>query len=111
MNIDLVLPDIGKLYKYWSGLSEYCHKQLKPEETWKSEKWIIKGYEFLNKVEDYLWKIFANKFLAWLKVKSMPEELKNERLLFLDEKINESELKRRLEIIEPMILFRERLKI
>ena len=53
----LSIPDIGKFHKHWQQLSNYCHRQLEPEITWKSEDWIKKGYNSLNDVESYLWEI------------------------------------------------------
>ena len=35
----LSIPDIGIFHKYWSKLSEYCHRQINPTDTWDSKDW------------------------------------------------------------------------
>jgi hypothetical protein len=100
----LSIPDIGKFNAYWQRLSDYCHRQLKPAETWGSEKWIKKGYRLVSDVENYLYEISVRENFGWLEKTSLMKELSDERERFLNDKsVTEQSLKVRLEIMGPTL--------
>lgn len=99
----LSIPDIGKLQNYWERLSEYCHRQLEPSKTWESSQWIKKGYSRLNEVESYIWQICVSERFGWLQEGSLPNELLKEKDKYMRGELNESQLKRRMELIKPVL--------
>ncbi len=103
----LSIPDLGKLHKFWQCLSEYCHRQLEPPETWEDLEWVKKGYDLLNEVENYLWQICISEHFGWLRENSLPKELLDERGKYLCGEITESQLKTRMEIIKPVLEFKK----
>lgn len=104
--------DIGVMEHYWSALSEYCHRQLKPKSTWKSmgDAWLIKGYKLLNEVENYLWEIMVNYHIGWVQPDTLEPEALQARTEFVNGTITESDLKTRLSLMSPVLeqRFRER---
>lgn len=109
----LSVPDLGVLQKYWTGLSEYCHRQLKPADTWKSmgDKWVADGYDLLLEVENYLFAITSQRKIGWVQVDTLePEELQV-RSDYVEGRIDETSMKSRLELMGPIIRERRRLRI
>jgi hypothetical protein len=106
------VPDIGILEKYWSKLSEYCHRQLQPKATWDSMggKWISEGYALLNDVEKYLWEITVTHQIGWFQVDTLPPEMLTTRRDFVNGKIDSAALVTRVQLMEPVIRQRARRK-
>jgi hypothetical protein len=107
------VPDIGILEKYWSNLSEYCHRQLKPKATWDSlgDAWINTGYQLLNDVENYLWEITVKHQIGWFQVSTLPPEMIRTRKDFIDGKIDERSVLTRIQILEPAVQMRWRRRL
>lgn len=99
----LSIPDVGKLRKYWQRLSDYCHRQLESSETWESPEWVCKGYGLLNEVETYIWELCVTNERGWVTVSSLPQELLDERQQYIMGELTESQLKKRLQIIKPVL--------
>jgi hypothetical protein len=97
--------DIGVLERYWSGLSEYCHRQLKPNATWKSmgNTWLLRGYRLLNEVENYLWEIMVDSRIGWVHTDTLEPETFQARTDFVNGNITESELRTRMALMSPVL--------
>ncbi len=101
----IAIVDIELLEKYWSKLSEYCHRQLKPHETWESmgNQWLINGYKLLNEVETYLWSINVTSHVGWVQPSTMQPEMREALKEFVSGRILQSTLETRLTIMGPII--------
>jgi hypothetical protein len=97
--------DIELLEKQWSKLSEYCHRQLKPYETWKSmgNQWLKNGYKLLNEVENYLWSIMVDSHVGWVQAATMQPEMLDAMNQFVSGSISQSTLESRMSIMGPII--------
>ena len=88
-------------------MSEYCHRQLKTENTWKLEDWIKKGYELLSEVESYLWEISVIEAYGWVSKPSLTSDLQELRESFInDSNMTEQQLEIRMQLIKPALDFR-----
>lgn len=107
MSKRLSIPDMGKFHKYWQNLSNYCHRQLKPETTWESNEWIKKGYDLLKVVESYLWEISIKEEYGWVSKETLTPDLQEERERFInDPSINEGQLAVRMNLMQPALYLR-----
>jgi hypothetical protein len=97
--------DIDQLEKFWSSLSEYCHRQLRPLDTWKSkgDRWQKDGYRLLNEVEQYLWEIMVTSHVGWVQPSTMQPEMLTAFNEFVSGKLSLGALKTRLAIMGPII--------
>lgn len=104
------VPDITVLEKYWTRLSEYCHKQLSPYTTWESQgnHWIHIGYALLKEVENYLWQITISSPLGWFREETLPQDLIPTRTQFIEGSIEENALVTRIKLLEPAVQMRAR---
>lgn len=110
INKSLSVPDIGKFHGFWSKLSEYCHRQLRPSNTWGSEDWIKRGYTLLNKVENYLIKISVEEVYGWVDKSSLVQELQELREDFINKNYSLKSLEIRMNIIKPVLEQRTSMK-
>jgi hypothetical protein len=101
----IAILDIDQLIQYWSRLSEYCHRQLKPNETWQSmgDQWLLDGYALLNEVEKYLWEITITSHVGWVSRADQQPEVRQAYDEFLARKITESDLVTRLRLMTPVL--------
>lgn len=107
INKSLSVPDIGKFHKFWSKLSEYCHRQLKPSKTWDSDKWVKKGYALLNNVENYLIKISVEEKYGWVYKSTLIKDLIDLRDEFInDNTISQKSLEIKMDIMKPVLELR-----
>lgn len=97
--------DIGKMRRFWSKLSEYCHKQLEPKKTWESlgSTWVSHGYQMLNEVESYLWEVMVNSKIGWVSIHSIPPEVAQAGLDYVEGRITESALDTRMDLMAPIL--------
>jgi hypothetical protein len=104
--------DIDLLYNYWQKLSNYCHKQLKPESTWESfgNGWVNKGYELLNEVEDYLFNIMVKNSMGWFNFDDNQDEMKTAQAEYISGKIDDDALNIRIRIMTPILEMRKKSK-
>jgi len=86
------------LHKLWIKLSEFCHRQLEPNETWKSkgERWVKNGYDILIEAEEHLTLLFRTNSHCWLSIDGMKEQYKTLNDEFCASSITEEEMKSRL---------------
>ncbi|MFC1481078.1 hypothetical protein ACFL6E_02400 [Candidatus Neomarinimicrobiota bacterium] len=105
---EMAEPDLRKLSKLWGHLSEYCHGQMLPAETWNSPEWVKKGYALLDEALEYLRALKIEKHFGYMGESSLPTEALDLKKKFIDEEINESALITRLRIMKPIIEARGR---
>lgn len=97
----LSVPDIGKFHKFWQKLSYYCHRKLKPEDTWDSSDWIKKGYELLGEIESYLVEISVEQHYGWISKPTLSHDLQNERENFiLNQEMTEEQLEKKMQLLK-----------
>jgi hypothetical protein len=101
----LSTPDPDRLLRYWSKLSEYCHRQLKPNETWDSlgKRWLRNGYALVNEVEQYLWEITIESHIGWVAASKQQPETQDAYNDFLGGRISEKALVTRLQLMSPVL--------
>lgn len=99
------IVDIERLLRFWGQLSEYCHRQLKPSETWESmgDQWLLDGYAVLNEVETYLWEITVKSHVGWVQPADQQPEARQAYVGFLEGRITEPDLLTRLQIMAPVL--------
>jgi hypothetical protein len=99
------VPNIALMERYWSRLSEYCHRQLMPHETWSSmgNTWLLEGYRLLNEVEKYIWDISVSSRFGWVRPTTMEPEMRQALNDFVQGRITQTTLETRLSIMGPII--------
>jgi len=104
-HIWMATVDIDYLEKLWSKLSDYCHRQLRPHETWKSKGnlWLKKGYKLLNEAEEYLWSIMVTSHVGWVERSTLQPEMRDALDQFVSGEITQATLEARLRIMGPVI--------
>ena len=107
---EISIPDISVLKKYWHGLSDYCHMQIKPTATWESPDWINKSYSLLNEVEKYLWEITVTKHFAFPQLNTWQPEVLDLLDMYVREEIDDAGVRTRLRLMKPVIEARFRNK-
>lgn len=107
---ELSVPDIKILKKYWHGLSDYCHMQIKPDATWESPDWVTKAYLYLNDVENYLWEIKVKNHFGFPQINTWPQEVQDLLDKYVREEIDDAGVKTRLRLMKPVIEARYRYK-
>ena len=101
----ITIVDTAYLNRKWRDLSEYCHMQFHPEETFASNarKFQETGFalirEVLQKFQE--WKVESN--CAILARSSLPEEVRDVYDRFIREEIDAGQAKRMLILMEPML--------
>ena len=102
---EITVVDAAYLNRKWQDLSEYCHMQFRPEETFgsQSRKFQKQGFalirEILHKFNE--WKVESN--CAVLARSSLPEEVRNVYDKFIREDIDAGQAKRMLVLMEPVL--------
>lgn len=104
------IPDITKLKKYWSELSNFCHSQIKPAVSWESDEFIKKGYQLLNDIENYLWSITVQQNFGWVNPKTMHKEAQELRIQFINDVLDIDSVKTRLNLMKPIFELRGKAK-
>jgi hypothetical protein len=102
-NFNLSIPDISILDRYWHKLSDICHFQHKPLETWLASNWISEGYNLLKDIEHYIFELVIKNKKGYVQPSTMPLELQELRNQFISGKVNEEQLKVRLNLMKPVI--------
>ena len=103
LNVDISIPNLGTLKQFWQRLSDYCHKQMLPNETWDSKDYVQNGYQLLNEVEDYFYQHLHERRFGWLRIESIPQEAQDYRLQFINEEITEDRLLTFFNLMRPIL--------
>ena len=102
---EIAIVDTAYLNRKWQDLSEYCHMQFRPEETFgsQSRKFQKQGFALILEVlqKFHEWKVESN--CAVLARSSLPEEVKTVYDKFVREGINTDQAKRMLILAEPAL--------
>jgi len=102
---EITVVDTAYLNRKWQDLSEYCHMQFRPEETFgsQSRKFQKQGFALIREViqKFYEWKVESNS--AILARSSLPEEVRDVYDKFIREEIDTGQAKRMLVLIEPVL--------
>jgi hypothetical protein len=106
---EITIVDTAYLNRKWQDLSEYCHMQFRPAETFGSQgrKFQKQGFvlirEVLQKFHD--WKIESN--CAVLARSSLPAEVRAVYDKFVRKDIDADQAKRMLVLMEPVLQARQ----
>jgi hypothetical protein len=105
--------DVKELERFWNKLSTYCHRQLKPGESWESrgEAWLRQGYILVRDVENYLWDAMVKSRIGWVPVGSLPPEMVQARDDFISGRIDEPTLRTRMRLMAPVLTQRKLLTL
>ena len=102
---EIAVVDTAYLNRKWQALSEYCHMQLRPEETFRSEyrKFQKRGFTLIREVlqKFHEWKVESN--CAVIARSSLPEEVRDVYDRFIREEIDVGQAKRMLVLMEPVL--------
>lgn len=102
---EITVVDTAYLNRKWQDLSEYCHMQFRPEETFgsQSRKFQKQGFALVREVlqKFHEWKVESN--CAVLARSSLPEEVRNVYDKFVREDIDAGQAKRTLVLMEPVL--------
>jgi hypothetical protein len=108
----VVIIDIKYLIRMWHTLSLYCHKQLKPKESFDSpnHQFQKKGFELINDV--------VITFMEWERIgafgiidkESLPPETRGVYEKYINDQIDEGQAKRMLNLMTPVLIARLKLK-
>ncbi len=102
---EITVVDAAYLNRKWQDLSEYCHMQFRPEETFgsQSRKFQKQGFALIREIlhKFHEWKVESN--CAVLARSSLPEEVRNVYDKFIREDIDAGQAKRMLVLMEPVL--------
>lgn len=102
---EITIVDTAYLNRKWQDLSEYCHMQFRPAETFgsKGRKFQKRGFALIREVLQKFceWKIESN--CAVLARSSLPKEVRVVYDKFIREEIDASQAKRMLMLMEPVL--------
>jgi len=106
----VAIIDIGYLIRVWSELSEYCHKQLRPEVSWDSvnREFQENGFRLINEVVNQLRVWESNAVLGIVDKESMPPEVRSVYDKYINDEIDEGQAKRMLDLMGPVLRARQR---
>ncbi len=102
---EITVVDTAYLNRKWQDLSEYCHMQFRPEDTFRSQgrKFQKQGFALLREVlqKFHQWKVGSN--CAVLARSSLHDKVKDIYDKFIGEEIDASEAKRLLVLMESVL--------
>jgi hypothetical protein len=108
---EITIVDTAYLRRKWEELSNYCHKQLAPEESFASpnREFQERGFKLLDEIlarfKDWKWESVC----GIIHKDSMPDEVKEVYDKFVREEITSEETRRMLQIMEPVLSNRLRM--
>ena len=101
----VVIVDIKYLIRVWDALSKYCHKQVRPDESFDSlnREFQEKGFRIIRET--------VNKFMEWESKgavgitgkQSMPSEVRGVYDKYIKDEIDEDRAKTMLKLMEPVL--------
>jgi hypothetical protein len=106
----VLIVDIKYLIRVWSELSIYCHKQLRPEKSWDSvnREFQENGFKLINEVVNQLKVWEFNAVFGIIDKESMPTEVRSVYDKYINNKIDEGQAKRMLDLMGPVLRARRR---
>ena len=106
----VVIIDFKFLNRMWHSLSEYCHKQLRPEESFDSENRVFqkKGFAEIRDLVDRFMKWEYAAAFGIVDKSSIPPEVWDVYEKYAKDEIDEREAKTMLDLMEPVLRTRPR---
>jgi hypothetical protein len=106
---EITVVDTAYLNRKWQDLSEYCHMQFHPEETFQSRgrKFQKQGFALLREVlqKFHEWQVESN--CAVLARSSLPDEVIDVYDKFIREEVDSNQAKSMLVLMEPVLRARQ----
>jgi hypothetical protein len=106
---EITVVDTAYLNRKWQDLSEYCHMQFHPEETFQSRgrKFQKQGFALLREVlqKFHEWQVESN--CAVLARSSLPDEVRDVYDKFIREEVDANQAKSMLVLMEPVLRARQ----
>ncbi|MBT8401865.1 MAG: hypothetical protein KJO98_15425 [Rhodothermia bacterium] len=99
----LSVPDTGTLHNYWMRLSDLCHCQREPADSWDDPQFVASGYQLLGEVDAYLATLLISNSVGSVSEKDMPQEVLQAKRDFVEERIDEPTLRTRLRLMDPVL--------
>ncbi|MGH7872998.1 MAG: hypothetical protein ACREQO_12360 [Candidatus Binatia bacterium] len=97
---EITVVDTAYLNRKWQDLSEYCHMQFRPEETFQSQgrRFQKQGFALLREVlqKFHEWRVESN--CAVLARSSLPDEVRDVYDKFIREEVDANQAKRMLDL-------------
>ena len=102
---EVAFVEPGKLDRMIRDLSEYCHMQLEPSETFESHdrQFQERGFELLERILDDFQAWRAEIKYGVIKRESLPEPLRHIYDQYLRDEIDEDSVQRRIQLISPVL--------
>lgn len=106
----VTIVDIKYLIRKWHELSDYCHKQLRPEESFDSlnRKFQEKGFNIIYDVVNRFKKWEYNAVFGIIDKQSMPLEVGDVYEKYINDEIDEGQAERMLNLMGPILKTRLR---
>lgn len=106
----LSIIDTSYLRRKWEELSEYCHKQLDPIDTFDSSDREFQkiGFKLIQEVLDKFWDWGKGRATGILSRSSLDEDTLGVYNRFISDEIDENQVRTSLKIMEPIL--RQRFK-
>lgn len=102
---EVTVVDMAYLNRKWQDLSEYCHMQFHPEETFgsQSRNFQEQGFALIREIlqKFYEWMVESN--CGVLARSSLPEEVRDVYDKFIREEIDPGQAKRLLVFLGPVL--------
>jgi len=102
---EVAVIDTAYLIRRWNELSEYCHLQFRPAETFEStgRGFQHKGFALVNEVLSKLLEWYVGNAFGLIVRSSLPEETQGIYEKFVAGEIDEEQARRMLVISEPVL--------
>lgn len=102
---DIKMVNTSRMQRFWSDLSEFCHKQLDPEQTFKSpgRDFQDKGFALLNEVLSFFSSSAVHGIGMMMLRSSMEPEVQQIYDDFVKDMITENDAKQMLHIAAPVL--------
>lgn len=106
----VIIVDFKYLIRKWHKLSDYCHKHLRPAEAFGSPNrgFQEKGFQLIGEVVDRFKEWGRKTALGIVSKASMPPETKSIYDKYVDGEIDESQARRMLDLVTPILGARRR---
>lgn len=101
----LSIIDTAYLRRKWEELSNYCHKQLDPADTFTSQdqEFQRNGFALIREVLDRFWNWGQGRATGIISKSSMDEETLGVYNRFINDEIDENQVRISLRIMEPIL--------
>lgn len=109
---EITIIETGYLRRKWEELSEYCHKQLEPNESFSStdKKFQQKGFRLIQEIVDKFREWNRQSVFGLALPQHMDPDTKNIYDKFVKKEIDADQAQRMLKIIDPVLRARYRNK-